>query len=269
MIVKKIFFYEDNCKKDKHWDIVLYTIVLCLLIIFIMQQLYSYKLRRYEQLLEEHGIVYDTNNFKETLPNSVSTEVDNINSLYFTDYSSINDNITANNTSNDVIHTDVQDSTSTTYTDYFWIGDSRTVGLGQFYDINYIAEVGCGYNYLVQHLEEIKNIKNCNVIINLGVNDLYNIYNYEDIYNYLPNEFYYNNNVYFLSVNPCNGDYSYLNTDINNFNNKMLTELRDEITFIDSNTYLKSNGFDTVDGLHYTKDTYSKIYNFVLESTCN
>ena len=34
--------------------------------------------------------------------------------------------------------------------------------------------------------------------------------------------------------------------------------------YIDTASFLKSNGFDTVDGLHFTRDTYLKIHDFVV-----
>ena len=42
----------------------------------------------------------------------------------------------------------------------------------------------------------------------------------------------------------------------------MKNELKN-VTYLDSNSYLKRNGFSTVDGIHYTKDTYQKISNFI------
>ena len=35
------------------------------------------------------------------------------------------------------------------------------------------------------------------------------------------------------------------------------------VRIIDTNSYLKSTGFNTVDGLHYDDSTYKKIYDYI------
>ena len=67
---------------------------------------------------------------------------------------------------------------------------------------------------------------------------------------------------YFVSVNPTDGSYSNLNSDIDTFNQKLRSGLTNA-KYIDTNTYLKQNGYSTTDGLHYTSDTYRKIYNYI------
>ena len=42
-----------------------------------------------------------------------------------------------------------------------------------------------------------------------------------------------------------------------------INEVVDNIKFIDTNSYLKENGFSSSDGLHYTKSTYNKIYSHI------
>lgn len=75
-------------------------------------------------------------------------------------------------------------------------------------------------------------------------------------------------NLVLLSVNPLDKekcdkygyDYDGVMSGIEVFNDK-LSET--EYMYIDTYSYLMNNGFSTVDGLHYTDDTYRLIYNYV------
>lgn len=151
------------------------------------------------------------------------------------------------------------------YEEWFWVGDSRTVGLSRSVPIDCVAVVGAGIGLFRNNYDQICQIRDKTVIINLGVNDL-DSGAYLRLYNGLPDEFLDNNKVIFMSVNPCDGGYSYLNSRIEAFNNDMRDGLDSRITFLDSYTYLMWNGYSTVDGLHYTSDTYINIYNFVYDS---
>ena len=69
-----------------------------------------------------------------------------------------------------------------------------------------------------------------------------------------------------ISVNPVNDSkaksYRYYVTDsqVVNFNNSLKSQLNNSIYYCD--VYSKIiNNFDTTDGLHYTNDTYKKIYD--------
>lgn len=149
------------------------------------------------------------------------------------------------------------------YDSWYWVGDSRTVGLSYFYDISYTAKVGCGINYFIQNSAYVYDLRGYNIVFNLGVNDLGNIWDYIYLYNNMPEDFISGNNIIVMSVNPCNGGYSYLNSQIADFNTTMQDNLREDITFLDSYNYLQNIGFTTTDGLHYTSNTYIDIYNFV------
>lgn len=108
------------------------------------------------------------------------------------------------------------------------------------------------------------NIKNGSaVIILMGVNDLYHADSYISYINEKANSWKSKGaTTYFVSVNPTENSYSHLNTDIDSFNQKLKNGLVN-VNYIDTNSYLKSNGFSTTDGLHYTQDTYNKIYNYI------
>lgn len=152
------------------------------------------------------------------------------------------------------------------YAEWFWVGDSRTVGMSYSVSIDCLAKVGEGIAFFKRNYDQITRIRNKTVIINLGVNDVYNSKAYLDLYNGLPSEFLDNNKVIVLSVNPCSGSYSYLNSSIESFNNALANGLDSRITFLDSYSFMMRNGFVTTDGLHYTSATYVDIYNFVYDS---
>ena len=95
----------------------------------------------------------------------------------------------------------------------------------------------------------IPNIENniqqgSSLVILMGVNDLYQANNYISYLN--SNATSWKNrgaNIYFVSVNPTEGSYNSLNTDIDSFNQRLRAGLTSNITYIDTNSYLKSNGF--------------------------
>lgn len=151
------------------------------------------------------------------------------------------------------------------YSDWFWVGDSRTVGMAQSCNIEYIARVGATISLFRNNAEDIYALRDKTIVINLGVNDL-DGGAYLSLYNSMPDEFLDNNKVIVMSVNPCDGSYQYLNDRIVSFNDYLSSNLDSRITFLDSYTYLMWNGFSTVDGLHYNTATYNDIYNFVMDS---
>lgn len=150
------------------------------------------------------------------------------------------------------------------YDNYLFIGDSRTVGMSYFCPGWYIAKSAEGINWFYNNYEEITSYRNYNVVINLGVNDLWDVWNYVQLYNSLPDDFVTSNNIIIMAVNPCDGNYSSMNADIDWFNSNLAANLTIPCEFIDTNYYLNYIGFSTVDGLHYTGQTYVDIYNAVL-----
>lgn len=101
------------------------------------------------------------------------------------------------------------------------------------------------------------------VIILMGVNDLYQEDNYVKYLNGQAASWISKGaKVYFVSVNPTDGGYSKLNTLIDSFNSKLKNNLQN-ITYIDTNSYLKNSGFKTTDGLHYDGNTSKKIYSYI------
>lgn len=158
-------------------------------------------------------------------------------------------------------------------TGYIFLGDSRTVGMDMAVDIGeddsmfVVAKVGEGYKWMVDKglpevcdiIEEHPEYGEWVLITNLGVNDLCNKQKYADAYEQLSELF----DVYCVSVNPCKGSYSNLNSKIDSFN-ETISKL-DCVTYIDTCSSLRKDGFSSKDGLHYGKSTYRKIYDMILD----
>lgn len=178
------------------------------------------------------------------------------------------------------------------YKDIFWVGDSRTVGLGSnvlgfsitnnsIINDSMCASVGQGLDWftsdaITSKRNEIYALKGYNVIFNLGVNDYSGAdQKYLDFYNNLPEDFIKNNNVCVMSVNPINATKCQANSynvsvdGIEAFNEVIKNGLPDGITYIDTYSdmqgFIGSDGAGTADGLHYTADVYQKLYDDVLK----
>lgn len=147
-----------------------------------------------------------------------------------------------------------------------YVGDSRFVGMGSYTKKGgdfLVAKVSMGYSWFtsdaMSSIQSIKaanpNVKDWTIVSNLGVNDLYNINNYISKYQEMQNN---GDNIIVVSVNPTDKSHSSLNSEIDDFNDKLKSS---GLTYIDTNSVLKSDGFETSDGLHYKKDTYIKIWN--------
>lgn len=154
----------------------------------------------------------------------------------------------------------------------WWVGDSRTVGLGIVKGISSkcIAKVGEGYSWFISSAEatlkkKLKADPDATVVFNFGVNDINNISKYISRYRKLMAA-YPKAHFYFLSVNPIDSKYTagYVsNSKIKAFNKKLKAAFPQN--YIDTYTFLVNDGFSTVDGLHYTTSTYKLIYNYVLK----
>lgn len=158
------------------------------------------------------------------------------------------------------------------YATYVFVGDSRYRGmqfLAEEEDV-FICENGRGYDFLIEQMSYI--VSECDgntaLIIGLGVNDnTYNVDKYLNTLSEMADTM--DCQIYYMLVNPVDEEkeayngYHVKNENIEIFNERMRNELDERIGVIDTNTYLKESGFETMDGLHYTNDTYEKIYNFI------
>ena len=147
---------------------------------------------------------------------------------------------------------------------YLFIGDSRIVGMSMYEGMEYFAEVACGLDYFYENYDAITAYRDYNIVFCLGVNDLYRVGDYINMYQTLPEEFVTQNHIIVTAVTPCDGDYEYLNADIAWFNENIAANLPDGFEYMDLYAYLEDIGFSTADGLHYTGETYSDIYNAIV-----
>ncbi len=148
---------------------------------------------------------------------------------------------------------------------YIFIGDSRFVGMdnickmSSIYDEYVIAQNGMGYDWLVSTampqadaIIATNPYKRWVLIMALGVNDLSNINSYLAKYKELSAKY----NLVLTSVNPVENHEFISNTTISSFNSSLRSL---GLPFIDTYSVLASEGFSTVDGLHYTAATYIRI----------
>ncbi len=158
-----------------------------------------------------------------------------------------------------------------------FVGDSRTVGMesavgSSASNTYFIGKSGSGYSWLTSTASSeldsyLQNYPASKVVLAFGVNDLGNISNYISYYNKLISK-YPKASFYMMSVNPVNETtekkygYTVTNSQISSFNTQLKNAFPSR--YLDVYTYLNKNGFSTSDGVHYTSDTYKKIYNYVL-----
>ena len=165
-----------------------------------------------------------------------------------------------------------------------FVGDSRTVGMYAYKSGNwsgdysksganeldsdvFIAETGKGLSWLKSTgmpAAESYMGSGSAVVILMGVNDVSNVDGYISYLKSNASTWTSNGTkMYFSAVTQCSGSSNYLNTSIQNFNSKLKSNLPSGITWIDTYSYLSSNGYTTTDGIHYDKDTSNKIYNYI------
>ena len=155
---------------------------------------------------------------------------------------------------------------------YIFVGDSRYVGMKKYSQSNdtFIAKNGEGYAFLIENLTLIQNSvdKDSVLIIGLGVNDYARNYkNYIQIVSELSISL--QCPVYYMLINPVDEEkemqygYTVYNEQIDKYNKLMQEGFDNSVRIIDTNSYLKSSGYNTVDGLHYDDSTYKKIYDYI------
>lgn len=206
-------------------------------------------------------------------------EKDSINEFYSKISETRVHSIAQNNIKPDVGMKDDEKETSKSrnlkkekYSKYVFVGDSRYRGMMFLAEENdiFICENGRGYDFLLEQMSYIKTQcdEDTALIIGLGVNDShYNVDKYLGTLSEMADSM--ECQIYYMLVNPVDeikeqyNGYNVLNENINYFNDMMQEELDERIGIIDTNSYLYSIGFDTMDGLHYTNDTYEDIYNYI------
>ena len=157
-----------------------------------------------------------------------------------------------------------------------FVGDSRTVGMGWAEEETgdrcvYIGESGEGLRWFEEEgydemADAIRKAPNLPVVFNLGVNDVPDEYaighyleEYAEVEEAFPDTVF-----YYMSVNPVNEDMEEAVTDdmITSFNAQIKAAYPD--TYIDTYTWMKKEGFETIDGIHYTQEQYRAIHDYAL-----
>lgn len=158
---------------------------------------------------------------------------------------------------------------------FLFVGDSRTLGMQNAVNesdpsdsCTYIAKEGVGYDWFYPDgLDLLKaslnQDPNQTVILNLGVNDLESIYQYLNTYAALFSE-YPQTSFYIMSVNPVDEEKmkDITNEQIQDFNYQMMVAF--PTRFLDCYSYLLSEDFATVDGLHYSDWIYRCIHHYAV-----
>ncbi|MDO4522605.1 MAG: hypothetical protein Q4B57_05590 [Eubacteriales bacterium] len=153
-----------------------------------------------------------------------------------------------------------------------FVGDSRTIGMRDAVmdSCIYIGAEGEGYDWFSSKgVNDLRQVLDADpvqkVIFNLGVNDPENISLYLTLYQELLTE-YPKTSFYMMSVNPLddNKGFNTTNAMIEDFNADLRESFPDH--YLDTYSYLRNSGYETVDGLHYTENTYQQIHAFAVGS---
>lgn len=155
---------------------------------------------------------------------------------------------------------------------YIMVGDSRFVGMRDAVGeagCTWICQVSAGLSWFtdtaVPQIDAVVRDKSI-IIINMGVNDLGNMMGYVDVlHQKVPEWMEKGALVYYMSVNPVSRHAYITNEDIISFNNALYGQMPAEMGWIESNAYLRENGYYASDGLHYDGATYQSIFNYCME----
>lgn len=168
-----------------------------------------------------------------------------------------------------------------------WVGDSRTLGMRDALhktdrpdDDFFVGKVGEGVHWFCEEgMSEMSKVieehPDLPVVLNFGVNDPQLVDEYVVAY-WDAIRAHPDTHFYILSVNPLDEEFLIEDgqvaepvfDDINSLNvGKMNVKLKKEFEsrYIDSASFLKADGFETVDGLHFSTPTYLKIHDFVVD----
>jgi len=157
-----------------------------------------------------------------------------------------------------------------------FIGDSRMVGMKQHLidavgvcPVTVVAQNGARHEWLESTgipLADTVIGKGTKVVINMGVNDLAHGKDYLELVNPWAAVWMARGaQIYYASVNPVyQNDYGLTEEKVLAFNNYMRAGLLPQITWIDSNSYLKQAGVRSNDGLHYQPMTNIVLYQYYM-----
>lgn len=160
----------------------------------------------------------------------------------------------------------------------YYLGDSRTVGMSSILDSNEksIAKVGGNYTDFITHSSSLKNelynkTDSYNIVLNYGVNDLYNSSKYCTGYKDLASSLGSNYKIYVVSVNPVDDSkgWNATNKEINSFNSSIKSCISgvSNMKYCDVSSKATTSAWKNYlsDGLHYTNDGYKFIHSKIKE----
>lgn len=155
---------------------------------------------------------------------------------------------------------------------YIMVGDSRFVGMQQAVGdagCVWIGQVSAGLSWFcdtaVPEIDAAVTDQSV-IIINMGVNDLGNVWGYLEVLNQkVPEWLEKGAVVYYMSVNPVESHPYISNDDIAEFNNILYNSMPPEVGWIETYSYLLDNGYATQDGVHFDAGTYQTIFYYTME----
>lgn len=155
--------------------------------------------------------------------------------------------------------------------DIMFVGDSRTMQmLAATEDAQYtwIGESTRGYEWLanigIPMIDE-KAQEGTQIVVQLGVNDLFRAVEFAGLINNKALEWESRGaHLYVVSVNPIDAHQTLTDAEVVQFNALLRQCLLPEIDYLDTYSYLKEDGYQTLDGIHYDQTTYQKIFHYIL-----
>jgi len=157
-----------------------------------------------------------------------------------------------------------------------FIGDSRMVGMERdlteavgHCPVTVVAQNGARHEWLesngIPRADKVIG-KGTKVLLNMGVNDLGHVKDYLPLVNAFAAAWTARGaQVYYASVNPVFANpYNMTEERVTVFNRELRAGLIPQVTWIDSNTYLKQTGIKCNDGIHYLPVTNLVLYQYYM-----
>jgi hypothetical protein len=204
---------------------------------------------------------------------------------YDSDYSSYISSL-HNSSSSSSSSTSDTSSTDNSGKKIVMIGDSRTVGMcsamggpyiqqtgyiGTKDNVTYIAKEGSGFDWLSETAYNLaKKYVDSNTVVLMwhGVNDVNNADKYAKFVKTEMTKL--GAKIYYISVGPCNKNYTSSNSGIEKFNKSLKDALPSDVGWVDVYSYIKDgftkNEMGTSDGLHYNDTTYKSIMSKIMST---
>lgn len=215
----------------------------------------------------------NNNNFNSNVGSrSASSNINYTEPSYNSNNSTDSDDSTGNST----------DNTKKTAEAYLFLGDSRTVGMdsavGKQDKVQMRGKVGARYDWFAgTGISEINSLLksvsgSAYIFVNMGVNGVDEVNKYISKYKSLATSDWKGHKIVVVSVGPVDEaeekkhGYSVTNSQIEDFNKKLKNGISSMSNISYCDIYNNVKGYKTTDGVHYTNDTYKKIYNYIMNN---